>query len=42
MVASGIQIPRLGKVPERLEDLNEQQLAAFADQEGFFGHLRFT
>jgi len=41
-VAQGIQIPRLAKVPEGLEDLMEEDLAGFADQEGIFGILRFT
>ncbi len=41
-VAQGIQIPRLAKVPERLQHLREDDLVAFADQEGIFGILRFT
>jgi hypothetical protein len=41
-VAQGIQIPRLAKVPEALEDLREEDLVGFADQEGIFGILRFT
>jgi len=41
-VAEGLQIHGLAKVPGRLEDLREEDLAAWTDYDGIFGILRHT
>jgi hypothetical protein len=41
-VSNGGPVFPLPPLPEGLKDLEEEQLAALVDQEGFFGILRFT